>query len=129
MHTEQLLRQAAETDCDLRDRHNQADLVYAEELDEEFLDAKNDPDDPTDDPDMEQDQATSHHNNQKKINLYKPGTKRGLNISSVEDHVKTRRQRLKPTLNLEATRPKTNEKQPEPATREDNSQHPQKEQY
>lgn len=66
MHTEQLLRQAAEAARDLRDRHKQPDLVYAEELDEEFLDAENDPEDPTDDPDIEQDQATSHHNNQKK---------------------------------------------------------------
>lgn len=66
MHTEQLLRQAAEAARDLRDRHKQPDLVYAEELDEEFLDAENDPEDPTDDLDIEQDQATSHHNNQKK---------------------------------------------------------------
>ncbi|PFX28897.1 hypothetical protein AWC38_SpisGene6394 [Stylophora pistillata] len=128
MHTEKLLRQEAETDRVLRDRHKQPDLVYAEELDEEFFDAENDPEDPTDDPDMEQDQATSHHNNQKKKDLHKPGTK-GLNTSSDEDRVKTRRQRLKPTPKLEGTRSKTNEKQQEPATGEDNSEHSQQEQY
>ena len=101
MHTEKLLRQEAETDRVLRDRHNQPDLVYAEELDEKFLDAENDPEDPTDDPDMEQDQATSHHNNQKKKDLHKPGSKRGLNTSTDLDRVKTRRQRLKPTPPLQ----------------------------